>query len=78
MRRIVFFFEQREDRVAAFVHINLRIGFGEAQHAVEKRDAFELRTKQIPIYAIIFRPIFCAHRAHACEQLGDVLAARRD
>ena len=45
-RRVVIFLQEREDGVRALIHIDLRVGLLELQHAVAKLDAFELRAKQ--------------------------------
>ena len=62
-RRIVFFFQQRENPVRAFAHVNLRISFFGLEDATAKVESFELGAKQHPIDPVFLRPLRGWHRA---------------
>ena len=61
-RRVVLLLQQREDAVAAFVDVGLRIGFFKIDHAIKENYAVELSTKQQPVDAIVLAPLRGLHR----------------
>ena len=76
--RVILLLEEREDAVAAFAHVGLRIGARGMPDAIVEGRAFELGAEEDPINSFVFRPGRGLHRVHFFEQGADVLLALGD
>jgi hypothetical protein len=77
-RCVVFLFQEGENAVRAFAHIQLRIGFLRLQDTAPKVEVFELGAEEQPVDSIVLGPLRGRHRADLVEQLADMLAALGD
>jgi hypothetical protein len=73
--RCVFLLQQREDRTAALVNVELRILLLGIESAAEEIHPRQLRTEQDLIDAVILAPAVGVHRGDLPEQIAHVLAA---